>query len=62
MMLLTEDQITRAKLWYQNHSNHVRNIITDELIVHPYPPSEEDVDQPNIWKPSHWIWFLQNFL
>jgi len=61
MNLLTEDQITKAKLWYQNHSYHVRNIITDELIVHAYPPSEEDVDQPNIWKPSHWVWFLQNF-
>lgn len=59
-MKLTDEQVKAASAWYKSHSNHVRNIISDEVILHAYPPSEEDITNPSLWKPFHWIWFLQN--
>lgn len=57
---LTNQQIQKAKDWYLKHKTHV-NIITNG--VGKFPPTlHEDKNNPSIWKPEHWNWFLDELM
>lgn len=46
--------------WYYTHADHVTNIIKNVSIF--YMPSNEDLNQINLWKPNHWKWFIKNYI
>ncbi len=53
---LTDKQIAKANEWYTSHKSHVDGIIKN---VKSYPPTKwEDMNNPALWKDSHWAWFL----
>ena len=56
--LLTKSQYLRAFDWAGEHLLHIGRLIDD--IQMGYPPAQEDYNQPNLWKPEHWFWFLKN--
>jgi len=56
--LLSKSQYTKAFDWCGEHLIHVDRLISD--LDSGYPPAEEDYNQPNLWKPEHWFWFLKN--
>ena len=58
IMELTIEQYNKALLWSKKHKEHVSNVTKD--IDKGYPPSNEDKNQPELWKPEHWLWFLLN--
>lgn len=53
-------QVKTAMEWYKDHKEHVDVIIKEGF--HSFPPTEvDDKNDPRIWKPSHWRWFLENY-
>jgi hypothetical protein len=60
MMDLTNEQKQKAVEWYMKHSNHVLNLF--ESAERAYPPSVEDVNFPNLWKPEHWAWYMVTYV
>ena len=55
---LTNDQLLKGKEYYNRHKMFVDRCVGVE--VHTYPPTEnEDKNNPKLWKPSHWRWFLK---
>lgn len=56
--ILTADQKLKALLWLKQHRKHVY-----EMVFHTknkYPPTEiEDKNNPRLWKPEYWKWFLE---
>lgn len=57
--VLTQDQITKARIWWGEHKSHVWNITRE--IETTYPPTDlEDRNNPALWKPEHWGWFIHN--
>lgn len=52
-----EDWHIAAMQWSNEHDHHVQEII--KSTNNSYPPSKEDRNQPNLWKPEHWLWFIK---
>jgi len=62
-MELTNYQISKAKEWHMAHSEHCLKLFYEaEKDNVCYPPSEEDANHPNLWKPAHWSWFYMHYL
>lgn len=57
--VLNDNQMTKAEAWYNNHRNHVNKITSETEMVFP-PTDSEDKNNPVLWKPSHWKWYLEN--
>ena len=54
--ILTGRQIQEAEIWYYKHRNHVNSIVNGKS---KFPPTDiEDKNEPSLWKPEHWNWFL----
>jgi len=53
--------LVRASIWYVTHQNHVDRIIPETKTKYP-PTDEYDVRNPNVWKPEHWKWFIEEHL
>jgi len=57
--ILTEEQINKANNWNKNHYWQVDALIN--CTESQYPPStEEDKNNPILWKSEHWRWFLNS--
>ena len=55
--VLTREQADRVFLFYEKHKEHVNKLVCDTEKA--YEPSEsEDKNNPMIWKPEYWKWFL----
>lgn len=54
--MITQKASDRATEWYLTHQKHV-NTIREET-WNCYPPSQEDMNDPALWKPAHWNWFI----
>jgi hypothetical protein len=58
---LTFEQAWRAKDWMKKHLFHVFNLIKN--LESGYAPTlQEDKNNPALWKPQHWIWFIQEYI
>ena len=58
---LTDKQINRALHWYATHVDHVNKLMLST--ENTYPPSlNEDKEEPSLWKPEHWKWFIPQTL
>ena len=55
--ILSPDQVFKILTWYTGHSQHIMNITANTENF--YPPSDEDKDDPKLWKPEHWKWYLE---
>jgi len=57
------DFINTAFEWYQQHTDHVDRLMKTEVnsLVPYFPPSREDKNHPELWKPGHWRWFFENY-
>jgi len=55
--ILTPDQVFKIILWYTGHSQHIMNITSNTEYF--YPPTDEDKNNPSLWKPEHWKWYLE---
>ena len=54
--ILTGMQIQEAEIWYYKHRNHVNSLVNGKA---KFPPTtQEDKNEPSLWKPEHWNWFL----
>jgi len=51
------EELERARAWRAEHEAHVARIVATSE-VDAYPPSREDLGNPQVWKPSHWHWFV----
>lgn len=58
--VLTNEQIEKSLDWYKIHEQHVKTLCLNER--NEFAPSlYEDKNNPNLWKPGHWKWFLKYF-
>ena len=58
---LTFAQAWDAKDFMKRHLPHIFNLIKD--LDKGYPPTlQEDKNNPNLWKPEHWFWFIQKYI
>ena len=58
---LTFAQAWDAKDFMKKHLLHIFMLIKD--LKEGYPPTlQEDKNNPNIWKPEHWFWFIKNYI
>jgi len=56
-MILIDKQHKKALVFYFRHEKHLNILIKD--VQHSYPPSLiEDKNDPSLWKPNHWKWFI----
>lgn len=59
--LVIGKHLVRASIWYINHQKYVDRIVFE--IESKYPPTDSyDVRNPNVWKPEHWKWFIEEYL
>jgi hypothetical protein len=56
---LKVNQILKATIWLKEHRKHVYNMVFNSRDEYP-PTDNEDKNNPNLWKPEHWKWFLHN--
>ena len=57
--ILTGRQMQEAEIWYYKHRNYVSSIVNDKS---KFPPTDnEDKNEPSLWKPEHWNWFLEYY-
>lgn len=55
--VLTEEQEKQAQIFYIEHKEHIDKMVS--ATTASYAPSEaEDKNDPRIWKPEYWKWFL----
>jgi len=55
---LSKQQVTKGLNWFLKHKDQIQKIMLE--IKQSYPPTLlEDRDNPNLWKPAHWNWFIQ---
>lgn len=58
---LTFPQAWEAKDFMKRHLYHIFTLIDD--LSEGYPPTlHEDKNNPGIWKPEHWFWFIHNYI
>lgn len=56
---LTINQLHNAQLWADKHSKHLRSIMVG--LIMPCRLSIEDSNRPDLWKPNHWLWVIENY-
>lgn len=57
--ILSVNQILNATIWLKAHRKHVYELVFNAR--DEFQPTElEDKDNPDLWKPEHWKWFLNN--
>lgn len=57
---LSFEQIDMAHDWYSNHKNHVNRLYY--TCSNSYPPTlAYDKNNPSVWKPEHWKWFIDKY-
>ena len=61
IMILTHEQIKAGRAWYTKHTKHVAKLIKNEEIE-AAPTLKADKQDPALWKPMHWKWFLKRVL
>ena len=54
----TEEQFNKAKEHYEDFTMLVNLRMSDTELA--YQPSQEDKNEPLLWKPEHWKWFFQD--
>ena len=58
--IVSDSCLDSADLWYCLHKNHVNKMYSNAKIG--YAPTETlDIENPNLWKPEHWKWYLDNY-
>jgi len=57
--ILNTTQILKATIWLEKHIKHIYNIELNSIDEYP-PTDNEDKNNPKLWKPEHWKWFLHN--
>ena len=58
--VLTKAQLLNAAKWYAEHQRHVLSV--SRRYVGGFPPTDNlDKNQPELWKPQHWAWFLRHW-
>lgn len=55
--ILNNTQKFKAKIWFETHLMFISNIV--ESAEDEYPPIDVK-DDPELWNPEHWRWFLHN--
>ena len=59
MEVLSTEQTLKTLIWLKEHRKHVYNMVFNS--EKEYPPSDnEDKNNPALWKPEHWKWFLNH--
>ena len=53
-----ESDMKDALIWYRNHTRHVDDLVRS-CKIDGYPPVGSDQLRPEIWKATHWKWFLR---
>lgn len=48
----------KANEFYDKHTKHINKLVLSAEMG--YPPSDEDFNNPMLWKPEHWFWFLKS--
>lgn len=60
---LSDEQLEEARRFYDNHKNWIHKIMKEPDNENEYPPTEvEDKNDPRLWKPQYWKWFVNNIL
>lgn len=58
--VLNERQKEKALLFYKHHKERIDTWV--KTTSKSYEPSEpDDKEDPRIWKPEYWKWFLTNY-
>ena len=58
---LSQDNYINAIAWYYKHKEYISNLLDD--VNASYPPTDSlDINCPDLWKPAHWNWFLQEHI
>jgi len=58
MRPLTPTQFCKALEYYKKHKEHIEKLIKEAGT--PCPPTvKEDRENPDLFKPWHWAWFLE---
>lgn len=47
-----------ALAWYGEHRDHVNRMLA-HYVGGGFPPSGSDCLHPELWKPGHWKWLLE---
>ena len=55
---LTDIQEAKGLDWLKEHKDHVYRIVKETNAC--FPPCREDINQPNLWKPGSWRWFVNS--
>jgi len=55
--MLSYDQILNAQEYYQEHKYRIDGML-DETDIGFDVSEAEDKNDPRLWKPGHWLWFL----
>lgn len=55
--MLTDNEIRMAAKWQSQHSKFVDALLTDAGKA--CPPTGSVVCRPELWKPAHWKWFIE---
>lgn len=55
--MLRTDWYEKAKKWYLEHRDHVDKLMKEA--GRAFPPSDEDLRHPELWKGGSWSWFLE---
>jgi uncharacterized protein YneF (UPF0154 family) len=58
---LSDEQIRKARSWYDDHRGHVNKLIMSADWSYP-PTQAEDKNNPNQWKAEYWKWFVEEIL
>ena len=47
----------KIEKWYSEHKEHVDKLMS--TAEYGYVPSDEDYNNPELWKPQHWNWYFK---
>ena len=60
-MELTERQIEKGKKILAERKTYVDTLLKEAIMEIP-PTEVEDKNNPFLWKPNHWKWFLKTYI
>lgn len=55
---MKQESINKAIAWRLKHSAHVARL--ESFGDSEHPPSREDENHPELWKPASWRWLRKN--
>lgn len=56
---MKQETVLNATKYFHDHKEHVLSLIKDCTTC--YEPSSEDKNDPKLWKPAHWVHFLDTY-